>query len=245
MFALQIFGISGLLIPYSTKEVGIRFETLIYPYGFVVVFTIALNFLILLYLLYSFDMLGKEKTELEKQFVTIADVGLILVAILQTVDVYIWHYGLFGVNILIRALILLVLLRVNAAYQAVFGRRTVIVWSKLPFDLYLGYIQYLFVSALATSLVAWAAGGGLFSINARAVLLILVLTIMSMIVGLKNLNATSMFTVILFEAAIAGYHLLASPGYDGRFPEIYIAAILSIAALITSIIAVLIKRRRS
>ena len=242
LLAMQIFGLSGLLIPYSTEEVNIRFNTLIFPLNFNLVFTFLLDFLVMLYLLYSFDFIGSKKTEFSRQYMEVADVGVILICLIHAVDVYIWHYGLFGVNVILRALIMLILLRVSMAY---FGSRRKFFLPQLPFDVYLGYMNYLLVTALGTALEASSKEGGLFTSNARAVLLILALTISAMIIGLKFLNIFSLFTVLLCEGAVAAIHLGPPPAYDGRFPEIYIACILSMAALVAAIIVAAIKRRRS
>lgn len=242
LLAMQIFGLSGLLIPYSTEEVNIRFNTLIFPLGFNLIFTFLLDFLVMLYLLYSFDFIGSKKTEFSRQYIEVADVGVILICLIHAVDVYIWHYGLFGVNVMLRALIMLILLRVSMAY---FGSRRKFFLPGLPFNIYLGYMNYLLLAALGTAFEASSKEGGLFTSNARAVLLILALTISAMIIGLKFLNIFSLFTVLLCEGAVAAIHLGPPPDYDGRFPEIYIACILSMAALVAAIIVAAIKRRRS
>lgn len=242
LLAMQIFGLTGLLIPYSTAEVNIRFNTLIFPLAFNQVFTFALDFFLMLYLLYSFDFIGSKKTEFSRQYVQVADVGVILICLLHAVDVYIWHYGLFGVNVLLRALIMVFLLRVSLAY---FGSRRKFFPPRLPFDVYLGYMNYLLVTALGTAFEASGREGGLFTTNARAVLLILALTISAMIIGLKFLNPFSLFTVLLCEGAVAAVHLGPPPAYDGRFPEVYIACILSMAALTAAIIVAVIKQRRA
>ncbi len=242
LLAMQIFGLSGLLIPYSTEEVNIRFNTLIFPLTFNLIFTFLLDFLVMLYLLYSFDFIGSKKTEFSRQYIEVADVGVILICLIHAVDVYIWHYGLFGVNVVLRALIMLILLRVSMAY---FGSRRKFFLPQLPFDVYLGYMNYLLLTALGTAFEASSKEWGLFTSNARAVLLILALTISAMIIGLKFLNIFSLFTVLLCEGAVAAIHLGPPPAYDGRFPEIYIACILSMAALVAAIIVAAIKRRRS
>lgn len=241
MVAMQIFGITGLLIPYSTEEISIRFNGLIYPYRFVLIAVFLLNFALLLYILYSLDIIENNKSEFAKQYVVVADVGLLLCNLLHIIDIYLWHGGFFGITILTRLAMILVLLRVITAYQ---GRRSKMFIPQLPFDIYLGWMQYLLSSALATSLFAVAEGDGLFSVSVRAVLLILALTVLSMTIGLRFLNIFSMVTVLAVLGAIAAYHLAAAPGYDGRFPEIYIAAILSMAALVAGIIAAIIRKRR-
>lgn len=245
MLALEIFGVSGLLIPYSTEEVGIRFNTLVYPYRYMLLLGFLADFLIFLYLLYSFGMLGKAKTDPERQFVHFTDVGLILLATVKAVDTYFWHYGLFGLCIIFRVLMLLILLRINLAFQSVLGRRKGIYWPRWPFDIYWGYCQYLLVLALGTAMTAWPWGDQIFTPGARAVLLLLALATLSMVTGLRQLNPVSMLTVVIIEGLITAQHLLPEPAYDGRFPEVYIASILSMAALVASILAALIKRRRN
>lgn len=242
LLAMQIFGLSGLLIPYSTAEVNIRFNTLIFPLGFNLALTYGLDFLLMLYLLYSFDFIGSRKTEFSRQYIEVADVGLILICLIHAVDVYLWHYGLFGVNVLLRALLMLILLRVETAY---FGSRRKFFLPQIPFDIYLGYVNYLLLVALGTALEAASQESGLFTTNARAVLLILSLTISAMIIGLKFLNIFSLFTALICEGAVAAVHLSPPPAYDGRFPEIYIACILSMAALVAALIVAAIKRRRA
>ncbi len=236
LVAMQIFGFTGLLIHFSTREIAERFDTLLYPYHFVLAMSLALNFALFLYLLNSFDLIGKKKSDVTRQFFVIADVGLMFCAFLQAIDVYLWHYGLFAFCIVVRIIILLFLLRITTAH---FGRKIAIYWEKAPFNLYLGIIQFQIISALATSLYVLYGGAGMFTVNVRAVLLILCMTVMSMVIGLKFLNIASMFTIFLFEGAIAAMHLRTPE----RYPEIEIAAILGMAALVAAMIAALIKKR--
>lgn len=240
MIALQIFGYGGFLIPFSTEEIAIRFPTLLFPSTGVQVSLVVLSFSILLYLLFSYNRLGKPKNDVVVQFTYIADVGLCLVASLQCVDIYLWHAGLFGVCIVLRILLIFLLLRICAAYE---GSHLKLFWPVMPFKLYLGWAEYLTVLALGTAISAWSVTG-LFTLSARAVLLLLLLTMLSMIIGLIFLDVSSMLVVLFCEGSIAAMHLSRTSSYAGRFPEIYISAILCMAALVAAVIAALIKQKR-
>ena len=239
---MQSFGLLGMLIPYSTEEVSLRFPTLLNPYRLLAVFDFVTNALLILFLCYSFDLLGRRKSPLQRDFVQIANVGLCLAALLGALEAYLWHAGLFGFCVLLRLVQAGVLVRVILGYSG--SGRGFYFW-KLPMEFALGNSLVHICLGMATAFSALARGRAFFTIRARAVLILLLLTLLALVLALRLRSTTLLGAVILAEAALVFWHLQPLPeGYGGRYPVIYITAILSIAVLITGFLAVCLGRRR-
>lgn len=241
LLALQIFGVAGLLRPYTSAQIAEGYETLIYPYRFHLIFSFVLDFFVMLYLLYSWDIIGKEKSEFDRTYLAIADVGLNLLELLGIVNVYLLHRGLFAVNLVLHILMVLTLVRIISAFPL---RGKNFLFAKFPFDLSLGISIFSTYLSLALIFVASEEALQLFTDNARAVLLILALTLTAMVLGLRLKNLFFLFSIMAYEGAIAVQHL-SKQGFDGRYPEIYLALILSMAGLIAAIIVVFIQRKKT
>lgn len=239
---MQSFGLLGMLIPYSTEEVSLRFPTLLNPYRLLAAFDFLTDALLLLFLVYSFDLLGRHKSPLQRDFVQIANVGLCLTALFGTLDAYLWHAGFFWICVLLRLLQAGILLRVILGYS---GSGRYFYFWKLPMEFALGNRLVHICFGLATAFSALVRGNGIFTIRARAVLMLFLLTLLAIVLALRLRSTALLGTVILAEGALVFWHLQPLPkGYGGRYPAVYIAAILSIAVLITGFLAVYLRRRR-
>lgn len=241
MAVVHLLAFLGHITPFHSAQIEQMFPTLIYSLPIALYGWSFLYVLLFIYLLYSANVIAPYKSEFARQYTAIADVGLLLLCPVEIARIIFWHSGLIGVALFFRFLGLVVLVRVAMGYL---GNPTRPFWGRAVFDLWLGWTEYLFVTDIAMSVSGITDGSPPFSDHVWYVFLVVVLTTMGVSIGLKLLSPLSILSLILSIAAVAALHL-SSRGLDGRYPAIYIAAILCLAVLVTVFIICVIKRRRS
>lgn len=241
LFASLLFQLLGLTgqIGRTSRELFSCYDCYFGPFLFTVYGWIVLDALLITYTLYSLNIIARRKSEFARQFIAIADVGLILTSILQVCRTIFRHSGsplaamLFGLGTLF------VLFRVVTGYR---GNPTRPYWGKAPFDMYLGWMLFCCVNDIAQTVIS-INGTHLFSTSLWAVILVLLTTMEGLVFGLKLLSPMCLFTILACLGAVAAHHL-SPEGLDGRYPAVYVTAILCMAVTLAAMIVSAIKRRR-
>lgn len=231
----------GQLTPFNSAQIERKFPTLIYSLPLALYGWSFLYVLLLIYLLYSANVITPYKSEFARQYTAIADVGLLLLCPVEIARIFFWHSGLLGVPMLLRLVSLIVLIRVAMGYA---GNPSRPFWGRAVFDLWLGWTEFLLVTDFAMFVSGISGATPPFSEQVWNIFLLVLVSAGAAAIGLRLLSPLSILAVLLSIASVAGRHL-SPQGLDGRYPAIYITAILCMAVLVTVFIICVIKRRRS
>lgn len=237
---LRILALAGRIGHGGSELLARRSEHLLTPYPLALGLTLSVDVLFFLYIFYSLGLITPHKSEFARRFVEIADIGLCLTTLLAIARLLAWHNEAFGLALLFDLAILIFTLRVSMGYQ---GDPTRPFWPRFPFDYLLGTILCLSVSDFGHLLCSWNGGRAPFEPQAFALVLLLLAALLCLIAGLKQLAPGSFVMPLLSFAALAYTHLSAK-GFDGRFPAVYITAIVCMPIMLAAMIVAMIQRRR-
>lgn len=240
MAIIHLLAALGVLAKNASWQLAEIFPNHFYPATFVFYAWITLYAFLIFYHLYAHNVIAPFKSEFARQYCAVADVGIIFIACVEVVRIYVLHQGLPGFSLLLRMATLLLLFRIALAYS---GNPSRPFWGRVVFDLWLGLTEFLLVSDLAMSVSRIGVEQTFLAGEIGISLLIVLATLLSIGLGLKSLSPLSVLAMFIAQVAVAVKQL--SPyELDGRYPIAYITVILSLAVLLAIFLVIIIKRRR-
>lgn len=202
---------------------------------------IILYFALTLYFLYSWDVIGRQKSEYARQYVIIADVGFLFVALLGILALNCLDQGLLGLVLLFRLAAILVLIRVAMGYK---GRRSQPYWGRVPGDLTLGIGLYWTGVDLLRALMPLSMFQGVVGQSFLTVVVEGLMVLATMICARQLLIPFAVAGQLGAFGLVAMAHLTPQ-GWAGQFPIVYIGTLMGMVVLLVTLVVVLVKKNQS
>jgi len=152
-------------------------------------------------------------------------------SIINTVWIFTWHYEIIWLSLILMILILVSLIRINMTLRNVHSSKKEILFIKIPFTVYFGWITVATIANVTTFLVS--INWNMFGISEVfwADTMILIGAIIGFIAILYYKSLSYGFVIIWAYLGIGIKHI-SSEFFDGKYPSVIFAVILSILLII-------------
>lgn len=189
------------------------------------------------YILYSTDVILKNKSEYAREFVRIADTGFCFANLFLIPATLAFAYGNFILALIFHLAALVFLLRLPSAYR---GNPRRIFLPRLSFDFFLG--AELLAAALLSALLLHPFTQSVET--AFTIALLFLTAIFGSFLGIRLLSPALILSLIFYDAGLCVYHLRDN-GFHAHYPAVYISIILILGLLLTAFITAWVRRRQS
>ncbi len=223
----NILPINGI----GTGAVSDSYPNLFAPAGITFAIWGLIYLLLLGYTIYQFGIFpnwsGKDSGALHQK------IGFLftLSSIANTIWIFAWHYSYIGVSMLLMIVILICLIEI---VQVISGEDLSLMDKlliRLPFSVYFGWITVAAIANATTLLVDTGWDGFGIAESVWTVLIIAVGLLIAVVTMLKNRDIAYGLVIIWAYAGILIKHF-SEAGFAGKYMEIIVTVIISIALLV-------------
>lgn len=236
----NILPINGM----GTGAVSDSYPNLFAPAGITFSIWGLIYILLAVYAVYQTGLFSKEKTLFDSAWLRTVGFFFVLSSMANTIWIFAWHYKIIEISLIMMLIILASLIKIILILKSQKLSKQEKLMVKLPFSVYFGWITVATIANITTQLVDWKWNG--FGIQ-EPVLTIAVLAVGAVIGVLTIFSNKDIAYGLVLVWAFTGILIkhFSPDGFAGEYTGVIIAVIISLAAFLTAIIIVLMKRKRA
>ncbi len=221
----------------TTGQVSDSYENLFAPAGITFAIWGLIYFLTAGYTLYQLGVF-RRNSKVSDEFLSKVSLLFSVSSIANALWIISWHYDLIGLSMILMLVILVCLILISREINKTELSKRDKYFIKIPFSIYLAWISVAVIANASAFLVSLGWNG--FGVpEVWTVIMIAAGLIIGMTAILKNKDAAFGLVIAWAYAGILIKHL-SQTGFGGEYPSVISAAIVSIAAIIISIVFIFI-----
>ena len=228
----------------NTGEVSDLYPNLFAPAGITFAIWGLIYLLLAGFVFYQFGAFQRNKSTYREDLIQEIGPYFAISSLANAAWIFAWHYQMILVSVVLMLIILycLAVIVIHISKYDLFPMKEKI-FVKLPFSIYFGWITVATIANITVLLVSLGWHGWGISEQMWTVVILFVGLIIAIMTMLKNRDIAYGLVVIWAYAGILLKHLSAS-GFNGQYPDVIAAAIISLILLtfVAGYLAVMKKR---
>ncbi len=223
----------------NSGQVSDSFFNLFAPAGLTFAIWGLIYLLLLMYTVFQFRLFKLKQESIADRLLIKIGIAFIISSLANTAWIFMWHYGLMPIAMIMISIILICLIYINALLRTQKLTTLTKIFVRLPFSVYFGWLTVATIANAVTLLVY--LGWDRFGIAEELWMILIV--IVGMLIG----SATTLFNrdpayglVLIWAYAGILYKHLSDSGFAGKYPEVYTVVVACLALLLIAVVSTLI-----